>query len=153
MIVVKECLDEVERRRLENNDKLKYFDKKISDLYHEIETKAFDAFSGWKMNNKLQHQLRLRRIVKNEMWIFNYIHKFSNDGKGAKEWKNNLDYFNSIVRGSDTTLNTICRQKDWSNTSKLGELSYQEVDEEYNKKFGQLEDQLSILKSRMVVSK
>ena len=153
MIMAKECLEEVERRRSENSEKLKYFDNKINLIYHEIETKAFDAYGGWQMNNKLQYQLRLRRIIKNEMWIFNFIHKFSNDGKGAKEWRTNLDYINGIIKGSDITTKNLNRQKEWSNASKLGNLTYRDVDNEYNKKYGKVEDQITILKDRLVGSK
>ena len=41
-------------------------DKKVSELYHQIENKNYDVVSGYKMLVKLQELLRLRRNYKGE---------------------------------------------------------------------------------------
>ncbi|WP_397331800.1 hypothetical protein [Paenibacillus sp. JSM ZJ436] len=43
------------------------YDLKVSNLYHEMETKNFNASEGFKKYKELQVILRERRIVKNEL--------------------------------------------------------------------------------------
>ena len=148
LLHIKICLDEVEKRRMESNEKLQYFDKKVSDIYHEIETTNFNAQIGWRLTKNLQEKLRMRRVVKNEQWIFNAIYKNSRDNS-SREWKQYIDYIESIIKTSSTTPCKIKQQDEWSNVAKLGKIKYREVEAESDKRFGKVEDKLLELKNRM----
>lgn len=52
------------KRELKNH--ISETDKKVSDLYHQIENKNYDVVSGYKMLVKLQELLRIRRNYKGE---------------------------------------------------------------------------------------
>lgn len=61
--------DDVQNRFVELNDMLSNVDKKITDLQHYIEFNNLNACEGWKCFDMLQHLLRERRQIKNEIEI------------------------------------------------------------------------------------
>ena len=61
--------NDVQNRFVELNDMLSNVDKKITDAQHYIEFNNLNACEGWKCFDTLQHLLRERRQVKNEIEI------------------------------------------------------------------------------------
>ena len=59
-------LKEIEYRNSNNNMFQSFFDNKVQEIYHNIETDNFNAYEGYKKSKKLQEVLRLRRIIKND---------------------------------------------------------------------------------------
>lgn len=53
--------------------KLSEADKRVADVYHQVEYTKFNACDGYKLAKKMQDALRIRRGIKNEMSVMHYI--------------------------------------------------------------------------------
>jgi predicted RNase H-like nuclease (RuvC/YqgF family) len=49
------------------------YDKRISEIYHKLETMKFNACEGYYISKELQDILRKRRLVKQELYRMNGI--------------------------------------------------------------------------------
>jgi|GEM_PF-4102660 len=51
------------------------YDKKVSNIYHDIETNNFNASVGFKKYKELQKVLRERRVIKHELAKIQRLHQ------------------------------------------------------------------------------
>lgn len=58
---------EVEKKTRELNHMLSTIDKEISDVYHDLETRSFNAVEGYYIAKNIQGLVRRRRLVKHEI--------------------------------------------------------------------------------------
>jgi hypothetical protein len=74
------------------NCKQSEYDKRISEIYHKLETKKFNACEGYYISKELQDVLRKRRLVKQELFrmrdIYNTLAVESLNCKLPKAKKN-----------------------------------------------------------------
>lgn len=70
LIKVVNILDEIEVNHTRNKLELTKLDKMINDLYHEIEFNYYGIHYS-KMFRELKRVLKARRIVKDEIWVYN----------------------------------------------------------------------------------
>lgn len=76
-------------------DKLSDLDKKISQLYHDIEINNFNAYQGYQYSKNLQTLLRKRRLVKQEMEkISANVNHFEDMQESIKKVRKNLEKYN-----------------------------------------------------------
>ena len=56
------------------NCKQSEYDKKISEIYHKLETMKFNACEGYYISKELQTVLRKRRLIKSEYFRMKHIY-------------------------------------------------------------------------------
>lgn len=122
------------------NDKVSYFSKKRSDIEHEMETTSFDVFHGYYYAKDIQKYSMLRRIAKRDLDLFKLTTR-----TGGCSFERIYKYTQNIVKDYLLKDEVVQQGKEWSNYEKLGYITFGEMDDEYNKKFGTLEDQIKIL--------
>ncbi|WP_431785933.1 hypothetical protein [Paenibacillus lactis] len=97
--------------------KLSEYDKKVNELYHEIETSNLNASEGYKKYKELRQALRMRRVLKQEFYtlekllyktfdidrISNQIHKTVQNAKvsevGNQQYRNGWDIELEVIIG------------------------------------------------------
>ncbi|WP_461199207.1 hypothetical protein [Enterococcus sp. N249-2] len=136
--------DELIYRERTSTEKLSFFSKRISEIQHEIESTPFDVFRGYKFAKSLQKFAMLRRKVKRDKFYFLELKNRANFDVNtlydSSELFKKLKSFSVENTGSNYN---------WSNYEKLGDINYQEIEDEYNKQFGSLNDQLEKLKNHI----
>ena len=70
---VRSILSCVEKEQKSLAQQLSALDKEVTSKYHEIEMTDFNASKGYSLACELQHILRERRKVKNELAIWNVV--------------------------------------------------------------------------------
>lgn len=136
-----EILLEIERRRLELFDKQAYFDKLLSSQYHDIETSNFDAFRGYKAYKDIQRILRFRRVIKREIRVFNSPNR-ARGRQNSKNWTEMLDLYKQFLKAGGVRELSVKENNEWSNNDKLGKVLYSDIEKEYNRSFGDLDEAL-----------
>jgi len=77
--------------------KMSEADKRVADVYHQVEYTKFNACDGYKLAKKMQDALRIRRGIKNEMAVMNYIRTYGVSDLSrieeiaTKAWKPEVD--------------------------------------------------------------
>jgi flagellar biosynthesis chaperone FliJ len=64
---LKETVTELKKARNELRKKQQEYDLLLSEKYHELETKKFNAAEGYYLAKGLQAILQERRVIKNEL--------------------------------------------------------------------------------------
>lgn len=139
-----DLVEEISYRQKTTKEKVSYFTKQADDIAHEIESVSFDAYRGYYLAKSLQKQRMLRRIVKRDDSLFDSISYKS----GNFKWENILNTCNKFKNIRQLNKQQIESDKEWSNYKKLGDITYEELEEEYCKKFGSLEDGMEKLKEK-----
>lgn len=125
------------------SDKVSYFSKKRSEVEHEIEVTSFNAFQGYRYAKEIQDLSMYRRMAKRDIDILSTM----NCTKGM-----NIDtLYNGVTKLMNSKfLKDHVKENNykWSNYGQLGELTYSKMDDEYNKKFGELDDQIVLLQQK-----
>jgi hypothetical protein len=56
------------------HNKRSEYDKKLSEFYHQLEIKKFNACEGYYISKQLQEILQKRRLLKNELYRMQHIY-------------------------------------------------------------------------------
>lgn len=136
----KSIAQELDERKATANEKQSYFDKKLDEIEHQIEVTPMNVYKGYQLAKEFQRIRMLRRVVKRDLLIFNQF-----DKSGLK-WKDVIAFVNNLKKIENKTSKRRAKeQRQWSNYHRLGEITHKDVDDEFNKKYGNLNDQLDKL--------
>lgn len=68
-----ELVTEVDQEHKRLSELRSVYDKKLSDYYHKVETKKFNAAEGYYLAKELQEIVRQRRVIKDELYKLNNL--------------------------------------------------------------------------------
>lgn len=77
------CIDYILSTYPANYDKVGELDKKLVDLYHEIELTPIDIQRGYRLAKQVQDVRKERRVYKDENELLKAMHDFLNNGQSA----------------------------------------------------------------------
>lgn len=138
---LKEIFDEIDTRKQESRDKLQYFDRELSKVEHELEINPIDIQRGYKFAKRIQDIRMKRRVIKRDIELFNEIER-----KYDENWSMMQDLFRTSSKIRGISKKVVSKNNKWSNYNNLGEVNYQELTEEFNESFGDIDEQLKKLK-------
>lgn len=118
-------LKEIEYRNSNNNMFQSFFDNKVQEIYHNIETDNFNAYEGYKNSKKLQEVLRLRRIIKNDVRLFQSFTK-------SQKWTDSVELIDNICRSVYLSDKIMAEQVRFTRADVFGEVTYSDIDKVYN---------------------
>lgn len=72
---IEEILKGIEDDHAKLVKKLSEYDKTISNIYHDLETRKFNAAEGYYIAKDLQDIVQKRRLVKDELYRLRELHK------------------------------------------------------------------------------
>ena len=118
-------LKEIEYRNSNNNMFQSFFDNKVQEIYHDIETDNFNAYEGYKKSKKLQEVLRLRRIIKNDVRLFQSFTK-------SQKWEDSVELIDNICRSVYLSDKIMAEQVRFTRADVFGDVTYSDIDKVYN---------------------
>ena len=118
-------LKEIEYRNSNNNTFQSFFDNKVQEIYHNIEIDNFNAYEGYKKSKKLQEVLRLRRIIKNDVRLFQSFTK-------SQKWADSVELVDNICRSGYLSEKSMAEQVRFTRADVFGEVTYSDIDKVYN---------------------
>ncbi|WP_226035701.1 hypothetical protein [Aquibacillus saliphilus] len=79
------------------------YDKEINNLYHDLETRKFNACEGYYITKKLQKILQKRRLVKTEFNNMSCVFKSMNMDIIKKQLNNGDKYLRKMIENGEET--------------------------------------------------